>query len=54
MPQFKQTLMSKFTPDKPDSPALTRQSPRVSTKNMLAGVAALLHIERMSQIPMST
>ena len=48
------TLMSQSTPDRPDSTAPTRLLPRVSTKNTMARVTALWHIERKPQIPMST
>ena len=46
--------MSQSTPDIPDSPALTRLSPRVSTQNMVAGVTALWHVIRKPQILMAT
>ena len=45
--------MSQSTPDIPDSPALTRLSPQVSTQNMMAGVTALWHLKRKPQIPMT-
>ena len=54
MPPFQKTPMSQSTPDTPDTPALTRLSPRVSTHNTMAGVTALLHLERKPKIPMST
>ena len=54
VPPFQKTPMSQSTPNKPDSPALTGLSPRVSTQNTVARVTALWHLERKSQIPMST
>ena len=44
--------MSQSTPDTPDSPALTRQSPRESTQNTMSGVTALWHLERKPLVPM--
>ena len=37
--------MFQSTPDKPDSPALTRMSPRISCQNTMAGVTALWHLD---------
>ena len=54
VPTFQKTPMSQSTTDTPDSPALTRLSPRVSTQNMMARVAAVWHNERKPQIPTST
>ena len=53
-PQFQEIKMSQYTPDKPDSPALTRLSHRVSTQNTMAGVSALWHLKRKLQTPMAT
>ena len=53
-PQFQEIKMSQYTPDKPDSPALTRLSRRVSTQNTMAGITALWHLKRKLQIPMAT
>ena len=49
-----QQPMSQSTPDTPDSPVLTRLSPRVSTHDTMACVTALGHLERKTQNPMST
>ena len=40
MPPFQKTPMSQCTPDTPDSPSLTRLSPRVATHNTMARVTA--------------
>ena len=53
-PTIQKEPMSQPTPDKPDSPALTRLSPRKSTQNTLARVTALWPLKREPQIPMST
>ena len=49
-----QQPMSQSTPDTPDSPALTRLSPCVSTHDTMARVTALGHLKRKTQNPMST
>ena len=49
---FKRPPMSHRTADTPDSPALTRRSPRRPTQNAMAGVTALWPIERKPPIPM--
>ena len=49
-----QQPMSQSTPDTPDSPALTRLSPCVSTHDTMARVTALGHLERKTHNPMST
>ena len=54
VPPFQKTLISEPTQDTPDSPALTRWPPRVSTQNRMAGVTALWHLEIKKPIPMST
>ena len=48
---FKRPPMSQFVPDTPDSPAMTRRSPRGPTQNTMAGVTALWHLERKPPIP---
>ena len=52
--QFKSPLMSQCTPDIPDSPAMTRLSPRQLTENTMAGVTALWPLERKPRILMVT
>ena len=54
VPPFQKTLVSEPTQDTPDSPALTRRPPLVSTQNRMAGVTALCHLEIKKPIPMST
>ena len=49
---FKRPRKPHCTPDTPDSHSLTRQSPRGPTQNTMAGVLALLHLERKPPIPM--
>ena len=48
----KRPPMSQCTPDTPDSPALTRRSPRGLTQNTMADVTVLWHLERKPLIPM--
>ena len=54
VPQFKKTQMSQSTTGKPDSPALTPLSLRISTQNTMGVVTALWQFERKPQIHMST
>ena len=53
-PQFKKTLNSPFTPDKPDYPALPLVELHVLNKNMKGGATALGHLEKMLKIPRPT
>ena len=54
MPQFKKTLISPTTPDKPVSPTLTRLEYRGLTQNTKGSVTAQWQLEKKSQTPMST
>ena len=49
---FKRPAMSQCTPDIPDSPTMTRRSPRGLTENTMACVTALWPLERKPWIPM--
>ena len=49
---FKRPPISQCTSDTPDSPEMTRISPRGQTQNMMAGVTALWPLESKTLIPM--
>ena len=49
---FKRPPMSQCVPDTPDSPAVTRRSPRGPTQNTTAGVTALWPLEKKPPIPL--
>ena len=49
---FKRPLMTQFTPDTPDSPALTRRSPGGALQNTMAVVTALFPLKGKPPITM--